>query len=96
MVIHPDTGALFKTYVSAELMDKMTSAEGQLYDEEHKAWYYYYSFTNPDWFVIFRVTDATLDDLTRYETDIVAWGSPSPPLSSSCSGCICATLRVPY
>ncbi|HDN2706927.1 TPA: diguanylate cyclase [Klebsiella aerogenes] len=74
VVIHPDTGALFKTYVSAELMDKMTSAEGQLYDEEHKAWYYYYSFTNPDWFVIFRVTDATLDDLTRYETDIVAWG----------------------
>ena len=37
VVIHPDTGALFKTYVSAELMDKMTSAEGQLYDEEHKA-----------------------------------------------------------
>ncbi|WP_204315863.1 cache domain-containing protein, partial [Enterobacter hormaechei] len=31
VVIHPDTGALFKTYVSAELMDKMTSAEGQLY-----------------------------------------------------------------
>lgn len=52
----------------------MTSAEGQLYDEEHKAWYYYYSFTNPDWFVIFRVTDTTLADLTRYETDIVAWG----------------------
>jgi diguanylate cyclase (GGDEF)-like protein len=74
VVLHPDTGALFKPYVSAGLMDKMTSAEGQLYDTEQEVWYYYYSFTNPDWFVIFRVTDATLADLTRYETDIVAWG----------------------
>lgn len=74
VVLHPDTGALFKPYVSNMLMDKMTSAEGQLYDEKNGIWYYYYSFTNPDWFVIYRVANATLVDLTRYETDIVAWG----------------------
>lgn len=74
VVIHPDPGALFKPYVSSSLMDNMTSAEGQLYDNASDSWYYYYSFTNPDWFVIYRVSNATLVDLTRYETDILIWG----------------------
>ena len=74
VVLHPDPGALFKPYVSSRLMDDMTSAEGQLYDTASDSWYYYYSFTNPDWFVIYRVNNSTLLDLTRYETDIVAWG----------------------
>ena len=51
----------------------MTSGEGQLYDTDTNAWYYYYSFTNPDWFVIYRVDNSTLVNLTRHETDIVAW-----------------------
>jgi hypothetical protein len=32
VVLHSDPGALFKPFVSDELMDKMTSGEGQLYD----------------------------------------------------------------
>lgn len=55
-------------------MDKMTSGEGHLYDRKSKTWYYYYSFTNPDWFVIYRVSGATLTDITRHETTIVGWG----------------------
>ena len=47
-------------------MDKMTSGEGHLYDKKSNAWYYYYSFTNPDWFVIYRVSGATLTDITRH------------------------------
>lgn len=74
VVLHPDTGVLFKQYVSKPIMDKMTSGEGHLYDSKGKYWYYYYSFTNPDWFVIYRVSNATLMDLTRHETNIVAWG----------------------
>ena len=74
VVLHPDTGALFKKYVSEALMDKMTSGEGHLYDRKTNAWYYYYSFTNPDWFVIYRVSGATLTDITRHETTIVGWG----------------------
>lgn len=54
VVLHSDPGALFKPFVSDELMDKMTSGEGQLYDVRSDTWYYYYSFTNPDWFVIYR------------------------------------------
>ncbi|MCM7772869.1 sensor domain-containing diguanylate cyclase [Enterobacter asburiae] len=74
VVLHPDTGALFKQYVSEALMDKMTSGEGHLYDKKSNAWYYYYSFTNPDWFVIYRVSGETLTDITRHETTIVGWG----------------------
>ena len=73
-MLHPDTGVLFKQYVSEALMDKMTSGEGHLYDKKTDARYYYYSFTNPDWFVIYRVSGATLTDITRHETTIVGWG----------------------
>lgn len=55
-------------------MDKMTSGEGQLYDVRSDTWYYYYSFTNPDWFVIYRVDNATLINLTRHETNLVIGG----------------------
>lgn len=74
VVLHPDTGSLFKQYVSKKAMSRMTSGEGHLYDPETQVWYYYYSFTNPDWFVIYRVSDTTLVDLTRHETNIVVWG----------------------
>lgn len=74
VVIHPDTGALFKQYVSKKLMNQMTNGDGYLYDPNSQTWYYYYSFTNPDWFIIYRVSKATLLDLTRHETNIVAWG----------------------
>ncbi|WP_434665613.1 diguanylate cyclase domain-containing protein [Klebsiella sp. B345] len=74
VVIHPDPGVLFKPYASEALMDKMTSAEGQLYDKTSDTWYYYYSFTNPDWFAIYRVTNATLVDMSRHESTVVIWG----------------------
>ncbi|MEB5404384.1 hypothetical protein RXS09_29435, partial [Pseudomonas aeruginosa] len=74
VVLHSDPGALFKPFVRDELMDKMTSGEGQLYDPGSDTWYYYYSFTNPDWFVIFRVDNATLVNLTRHETNLVIGG----------------------
>lgn len=75
-------------------MDRMTSGEGQLYDTDTNAWYYYYSFTNPDWFVIYRVDNSTLVNLTRHETDIVAWSFAWPRSLSCCLACICAMLHV--
>lgn len=71
---HPDSGALFTFAVSAELLAKMTSGEGALYDEKTATWYYYYSFTNPDWFTLYKVSATTLNNLTRHETMIVGWG----------------------
>ncbi len=58
VVLHSDPGALFKPFVRDELMDKMTSGGAALRSRERHR-YYYYSFTNPDWFVIFRVDNAT-------------------------------------
>lgn len=74
IVLHPDMGMFSKQYVNKVLMEKMTSGEGQLYDQKKNNWYYYYSFTNPDWFVIYRVSGATLSDLTQHETAIITWG----------------------
>ncbi|MRS92418.1 diguanylate cyclase [Enterobacteriaceae bacterium RIT714] len=74
VVLHPDTGELFKQHVSTALMDQMTSGEGHLYDQKTGFWYYYYALTNPEWFVVYRVADSTLTDITRHETSIIAWG----------------------
>lgn len=74
ITLHPDTGMLFKSGVSSKMMQKMTSGEGILYDKESNIWFYYYSFTNPDWFVIYKVTNQALIDLTRHKTTVVNWG----------------------
>lgn len=71
---HPDSGTLFKYVVSPELLANMTSGEGALFDEKTSTWYYYYSFTNPDWITLFKVSTSTLDNLARHETMIVGWG----------------------
>lgn len=74
VLLHPDTGAMFRQSISEQLMDRMTSGEGGIYDEASQSWYYYYAFTNPEWFVIYNVSASTLNDLTRHETVIVSWG----------------------
>jgi len=73
-ILHPDTGRLFNVMIPALLMKKMTNGEGEVYDPESQSWVYYYSFTNPDWFVVFKVSDATLSHLARQETLTLAWG----------------------
>lgn len=73
-ILHPDTGALLKPMIPQVLMDKMTNGEGEIYDSKQHTWYYYYAFANPDWFVVFKVSDTTLSDLARHESVIVAWG----------------------
>lgn len=73
-VLHPDTGVLFKQIISTRLMDKMNNGEGAVYDSNRHVWYYYYAFANPDWFVVFKVSDDTLSALARHESIIVTWG----------------------
>ncbi|WP_312692837.1 sensor domain-containing diguanylate cyclase [Kosakonia sp.] len=73
-MLHPDTGALFKTFVSPQLLSLMTSGEGAFYDKKTASWYYYYSFTNPDWFAVYKVSEHTLDNHVRHTSLIVGWG----------------------
>ncbi|MFP2241300.1 diguanylate cyclase domain-containing protein [Pseudescherichia vulneris] len=73
-VLHPHTSQILKTLIAPSLMKKMTNGEGVVYDKQHDAWVYYYSFANPDWFVILQVSDTTLSALIRHETLTVVWG----------------------
>lgn len=73
-VLHPDTGRLFNAMVPLSVMEEMTNGEGEVYDSASHSWIYYYGFTNPDWFVVFKVSDSTLSNLARQETIIVSWG----------------------
>ena len=52
----------------------MTAGEGEVFDKETRTWYYYYSFTNPDWFVIYKVSAHTLSVLAQHESIIISWG----------------------
>lgn len=73
-LLHPDSGKLFQPVVSAQLLTGMTAGEGEVYDKAHRIWYYYYSFTNPDWFVIYKVSGHTLSLLAQHESIIISWG----------------------
>ncbi len=73
-ILHPETGALFKTRISPALLAEMNSGEGQLYDKSSATWYYYYSFTHPEWFVIYKVSASTIDTRARHQSLLVGWG----------------------
>lgn len=73
-LLHPDNGKLFQTVISNKLLNKMTAGEGEILDKPNRAWYYYYSFTNPDWFVIYKVSSHTLSGLAQHESIIISWG----------------------
>uniref|UniRef100_A0ABZ3B4L8 diguanylate cyclase n=1 Tax=Kosakonia calanthes TaxID=3139408 RepID=A0ABZ3B4L8_9ENTR len=74
VMLHPDSGVLFKPYISHSLISAMTSGENSLYDEKSASWYYYYSFTNPDWFVIYKVSASTLDARVHHQSMLISWG----------------------
>lgn len=65
---YTDPGALFKPFVRDELMDKMTSGEGQLYDPGATRVLLLTPLPIPTGFVIFRV-NATGQSVLRHETN---------------------------
>ncbi|WP_437889434.1 sensor domain-containing diguanylate cyclase [Phytobacter sp. V91] len=74
VMLHPDTGVLFKAFSQQARMAEMNSGEGMFYDKQRNTWIYYSSLTNPDWFAIYLVPGKTLDNLLRGETLVVGWG----------------------
>ncbi|WLI76848.1 diguanylate cyclase [Kosakonia sp. H02] len=74
VMLHPDTGALFKTAISPMLLADMTSGEGTFYDKNSDHWYYYYAFTNPAWLVVYKVEASTLDKRIRHQSLLISWG----------------------
>lgn len=73
-LLHSDNGKLFQTVISPQTLGGMTAGEGEVFDKGSRTWYYYYSFTNPDWFVIYKVSGHTLSMLAQHESIIISWG----------------------
>lgn len=73
-LLHSDNGKLFQKVISPQILSGMTAGEGEVFDKGSRTWYYYYSFTNPDWFVIYKVSGHTLSMLAQHESIIISWG----------------------
>ena len=73
-LLHSDNGKLFQKVISPQILGGMTAGEGEVFDKGSRTWYYYYSFTNPDWFVIYKVSGHTLSMLAQHESIIISWG----------------------
>ncbi|HDG1678101.1 TPA: diguanylate cyclase [Kluyvera ascorbata] len=73
-LLHSDNGKLFQKVISPQILGGMTAGEGEVFDKGSRTWYYYYSFTNPDWFVIYKVSGHTLSILAQHESIIISWG----------------------
>ena len=73
-LLHSDNGKLFQKVISPQTLGGMTAGEGEVFDKGSRTWYYYYSFTNPDWFVIYKVSGHTLSMLAQHESIIISWG----------------------
>lgn len=73
-LLHSDDNKLFQSIVSDKLLVRMTAGEGEVFDKETRTWYYYYAFTKPGWFAIYKVSGNTLNMLAQRESVTVAWG----------------------
>lgn len=73
-LLHSDNGKLFQKVISPQILGGMAAGEGEVFDKGSRTWYYYYSFTNPDWFVIYKVSGHTLSMLAQHESIIISWG----------------------
>ncbi len=94
VVLHPDTGALFKPYVSEALMDKMTSGEGHLFDPKANPG----TTTTPSptrtGLLFIGYPTPRLLPLPATKPLLSVGDLHSQPLSSFCLVCTCAMLPV--
>ncbi|MGE6109091.1 sensor domain-containing diguanylate cyclase [Aeromonas sobria] len=105
-LLHSDVGNLFKRHVEPSLIKQMTNGAGHLFDAERQAHVYYYSFSNPDWFAIYTVSDDEFKQASHSESRqllvamagcllicLLCWGSLRHALNRMIVE-IVATLRV--
>jgi diguanylate cyclase (GGDEF)-like protein len=67
ILLHSDIGNLFHQYLDPKLIEQMTNGSGHVFDKKHQTHIYYYSFSNPDWFVIYTVSDTDFKDASHSE-----------------------------
>ncbi|AJZ89774.1 diguanylate cyclase [Klebsiella michiganensis] len=65
-VLDADSDAIGTPVVPQAAIQRMTNGLGSFHDKVAGKHYYYYSFSNPDWFVVFTVEDKAIDEYTLY------------------------------
>lgn len=68
VVIHPDPSLKNDVLVPKTVVEKMRNASGLVYDEDSNIYYYYYSYTNPDWLFIYKVEEETISSIVWDES----------------------------
>lgn len=71
VILDSDTDLIGKKVVSEHIVNEMTSGLGTIYDAINKTHHYYYSFTSPDWFMIFSVNENDLSSLSLFDSKII-------------------------
>lgn len=65
-ILDADSDAIGTPTVPQAAIERMTNGLGSFHDNVTSKRYYYYSFSNPDWFVVFTVKDKVIDEHTFY------------------------------
>lgn len=68
ILLHSDVGNLFRHRVDRRLIEQMTNGADHLFDAKRQTHLYYHSFSNPDWFVIYAVSDARFKEVSSSES----------------------------
>lgn len=76
ILLHSDVSNLFRHSVDPALINKMTNGADHLFDEKTQSHVYYYCFSNPDWFVIYTVSDAEFKQVSRADADLLLIAAP--------------------
>ncbi|WP_213716201.1 sensor domain-containing diguanylate cyclase [Cedecea lapagei] len=73
-VLDADSDAIGTEVVSPAVVQCMTNGLGSFHDKASHKQYYYYSLSNPDWFVVYAVKDRMIDDAVLYFVWIILGG----------------------
>lgn len=73
VVIHPDPSLKNEVLVPENTIAKMRNASGFVYDKDNKNYFYYYSYTNPDWLFIYKVEEKILSAIVWEESSKVIY-----------------------
>lgn len=76
ILLHSDVTNLFRHSIDPALIGKMTNGADHLYDPLTQSHVYYYSFSNPDWFVIYTVSDDEFQRATRADAKLLLVAIP--------------------
>lgn len=71
VILDSDTDVIGKKMISETIINDMTSGLGTIYDSVSNTHHYYYSFTNPDWFMIFSVNGYDLSTLSIFDSKVI-------------------------